>query len=79
MQPTGVFPALELDNIASSEMNLVDKTRKWKLSRKVVFRLAIVPLTPYKVEGLDATYKHKTWRLSTLDFFSFSFFPLSFV
>ena len=42
MQPTLELLALELDHIASSEINSVCKRRKIRVSRKVVFMLAIV-------------------------------------
>ena len=56
MQPTVELPALELDHIASSEINSVCKRRKIRASRKVVFMLAIVALAIYNVEGLNAIY-----------------------
>ena len=42
MQPTVELPALELDHIASSEINSVCKKRKIRASRKVIFMLAII-------------------------------------
>ena len=64
MQPTMELPALELDYIASSEINSVCKRRKIRASRKVVFMLVIVALAIYNDEGWNAIYNdHSSFQI----------------
>ena len=58
MQPTVKFPALELDHIASSEINsVVSKRRKIRSTeQKGVFHVSHRCLAIYKVEGLNAIH-----------------------